>query len=94
MRINNFFLLGTAEQPEKGSPVKPVLQVQTGVWFTTLQTALKPHDPGQGSRHFSFWQAKFPGHSSFMTHSGLQFGGLPTKLGKQEQAGVLPTIRH
>jgi hypothetical protein len=39
-------------------------------------------------------QAKFPGHSELMVHSGRQFGERPTKLGKQEQAPVLPITRH
>lgn len=30
-------------------------------------------------------QAKFGGHSELITHSGRQYGGEPTKEGKQEQ---------
>ncbi len=29
-----------------------------------------------------------------MVHSGLQFGGLPTKVGKQEQDGLPPMSLH
>lgn len=36
-----------------------------------------PHDPGQGSKHFSRMQAKLLEHSAFMVHSGLQLGGIP-----------------
>jgi hypothetical protein len=30
------------------------------------------------------------GHSELITHSGLQFGGIPMKVGRHEQAGVPP----
>lgn len=43
----------------------------------TLQLASIPHDPGQGSLHFSRIQAKLLGHSEFIEHSGRQLGGLP-----------------
>lgn len=69
---------GILEHSVKASPVKLAAQVQMGMWFCTLHSALKPHEPGQGSLHFSVIQAKFEGQSVFTTHSGLQFGGLPT----------------
>lgn len=53
------------------------MQEQTATWFTTEQTALKPHDPVQGSTQRWLIQAKDGGHSGLMVHSGLQFGGLP-----------------
>lgn len=53
----------------------------------TVQVVKDPQEPGQGSMHLSFWHAKFAGQSAFMLHSGLQFGGLPRKFGRQEQAG-------
>ena len=60
----------------------------------TLHWAPVPQEPGQGSRHFSRMQAKLLGQSGLMVHSGLQFGGVPIYVGKQEQEGVLPTLRH
>lgn len=32
--------------------------------------------------------------SSFIEHSGLQFGGLPSKLGKQAQDGIPRRLWH
>ena len=68
---------GAGMQFVNGSPVNPGGQVQTGVWFITLHCAPAPQDPGHGSRHFSLRQAKLLAHSELITHSGLQFGGLP-----------------
>lgn len=42
-----------------------------------MQVAYIPHDPGHGSLQRSFKQAKFPGHSALIVHSGLQLGGRP-----------------
>lgn len=39
-------------------------------------------------------QAKFPEHSLLVIHSGLQFGGTPINVGKQEHDGVLPFTLH
>lgn len=50
-----------------------------------MQLALSPQLPIQGSKHFWSMQAKFGGHSELITHSGRQYGGEPTKEGKQEQ---------
>lgn len=55
-----------------------------GIWLITLHKAATPHEPGQGSRHFSFMHAKLLGHSELMVHSGLQFGGLPILFGRQK----------
>lgn len=57
--------------------MNPSGHVQIGVWFNTLHSAPVPHDPGQGSVHFSLIQAKLLAQSGFMVHSGLQFGGTP-----------------
>lgn len=70
-------LLSKTEHPEKGSPVYPIMQWHAGEWLTTLHKALKPHEPGQGSLHFSLIHAEFEAHSEFSMHSGRQFGGLP-----------------
>ena len=43
---------GVIRQDSNGSPVYPGGQLQIGLWLTTRQSALAPHDPGQGSRHF------------------------------------------
>lgn len=34
------------------------------------------------------------GHSALITHSGLQFGGLPIYVDMQEQDGVFPCATH
>ena len=73
----NSVLPCTTMQPTNGSPVKPELQLHTGVWFTTLQRAFVPHDPGHGSLHFWFTHAKLLEHSGLIVHSGRQFGGDP-----------------
>lgn len=39
-------------------------------------------------------QAKLLGHSLLLTHSGLQKGGWPTKLVKQEHDGIFPFVLH
>jgi hypothetical protein len=43
----------------------------------TLQRALSPQEPGQGSRHFSLMHAWLLGHSELIEHSGRQLGGAP-----------------
>lgn len=63
------------------------MQMQLGLWLTTLQSAFSPHVPGQGSLHFWLIQAKWLEHSLLLTHSGLQLGGWPINWGKQEQDG-------
>lgn len=65
----------------------PSGQEHEGVWLITLHTAFAPHDPGQGSLHFSLMQAKLLEHSEFMLHSGLQLGGVPIYPSRQEQDG-------
>lgn len=64
------------------------------MWFTTLHNALVAQDPVQGSRHFSCRHAKLLGHSELITHSGRQFGGLPTKFGRQEHEGYPSEFLH
>lgn len=61
--------------------------MQTGECLTTSQRALKPHEPGQGSLHFSLMQAKLAGHSALRVHSGRQFGARPTYPSRQVQTG-------
>lgn len=53
----------------------------------TLQRALRPQEPGQGSRHFSLIHARLLGHSELIEHSGRQFGGDPIYEAMQEQEG-------
>lgn len=60
----------------------------------TLHSAFKAHAPGQGFLHFWFKHAKWFGHSLFVTHSGRQFGGVPTKSGRQVQDGISPFTWH
>lgn len=60
----------------------------------TVHCALIPQDPGHGSIHLSFWQAKLLEHAALIVHSGLQFGGEPRYDGKHEHAGKSPISRH
>jgi len=53
-----------------------------------------PHKPGQGSLHLCCMQTILAGHSALIVHSGLQLGGLPLYVGKQEQDGIPPVSRH
>lgn len=53
----------------------------------TVQIALKPHDPRQGSLHFSLIHALLLGHSELIEHSGRQFGGDPIYVDKHEHDG-------
>jgi hypothetical protein len=69
--------IGVGLQAINGSPVYPSLHLHTGLWEITLQKALIPQEPGQGSIHLSLTQAKLPKHSAFIVHSGLQQGGRP-----------------
>lgn len=72
------------------SPVYPSGHVHIGVCRDTEQSAPIPQEPGQGSRHFCCIQACDVGHSAFMEHSGLQFGGLPIYSGMHAHDGLLP----
>ena len=82
-------------QPLKGSgsPVNPDGQEQVGLWLTTVQMALGPQLPGQGSTHFMLTQAKAGLHSELTRHSGRQFGGELTCPGRQEQTQTPFTSR-
>lgn len=60
----------------------------------TLQLEYSPHVPSQGFEHFWLIQAKCTGHSELTTHSGRQFGGAPTKFGKQEHTAWRLTSLH
>ena len=60
----------------------------------TLHSAMMPHEPGQGSLHLCCMQAILAEHSALIVHSGLQFGGLPLYVGKQEHDGTPPISRH
>jgi len=50
----------------------------------TLHFELDPQAFKQGSTHFKFLHAFSLSHSELTTHSGLQFGGLPTYDCKHE----------
>lgn len=60
----------------------------------TVHCAEIPQEPGHGSKHFSRMQALLLEHSELIVHSGLQFGGLPKKLGRHEQDGELLISLH
>jgi len=77
-----------------GFPVYPGWQIHMGACLTVVHVENVPQAPGHGSTHLSFWQARLPGHSSLMVHSGRQFGARPMYPGKQEHAGVFPITRH
>lgn len=62
--------------------------VHIGVWLITLHMALNPHDPGQGSMHFSRIHALLLIHSELIEHSCLQFGGAPMYESRHEQDGM------
>lgn len=62
--------------------------------MTTLQRALNPQEPTQGSLHFEPIHASRFGQSACIRHSGLQFGGAPNMPGRQEQTGRWSTTRH
>jgi len=68
--------------------------VHIGTWLITLHCDPNPQDPGHGSLHFSPMQAKLLEHSAWTMHSGLQFGGLPIYVDKQEQDGEFPCAIH
>lgn len=57
-----------------GSPVKPGVQVQIGLWLLTWQTDPMPHVFGHGSAHLLLIHALFGAHSDETTHSGRQAG--------------------
>lgn len=48
---------------------------------------MDPHEPGHGSLHFWFMQARLLEHSALIVHSGRQFGGTPIKLLRHEHEG-------
>jgi hypothetical protein len=87
--MRNIFLLGSGlrEHLVKGSPLYPSWHVHTGIWLNVWHWAAAPQDPGHGSRHFSLMHAWLLGQSELITHSGLQFGGIPMNVGRHEQAG-------
>ena len=55
-------------------PIKPIGQLQTGLWWITIHCALIPHDPGQGSRQCWLIQDRSKGQSELVRHSGLHNG--------------------
>jgi hypothetical protein len=62
------------------------------MWLFTLQFALTPHKPGQGSTHFCCLHALSEGQSWFRMHSGLQLGGEPVIPGRQVQSHLSPFL--
>lgn len=62
--------------------------------MTTWHCASLPQDPGHGSLHLLFMQARFDGQSGFIIHSGRQFGGVPMYDDKHEHDGLLPEDIH
>ena len=64
-------ITGIGRQDPYGSPVNDSLQLQTGMWFVTLQSAFTPHAPAQGSMHLFRKQLWSRGQSVLSRHSGL-----------------------
>ena len=62
---------GIGRQDPYGSPVYDSLQLQTGMWLVTRQSALDPHAPAHGSTHLLREQLWSRGQSVFNRHSGL-----------------------
>lgn len=60
----------------------------------TLHSVFNPQGSGQGETHFWLIHASVEEHSLFTTHSGLQLGGLPMYVGKQEQTAWPFISRH
>lgn len=81
-------------QSANGSPSYPDGHEQTGTWLMTLHIALDPHEPRHGSTHFILIQALSLLQSVLITHSGLQFGGLPKNPKIQEHDGIPPISLH
>lgn len=77
-----------------GSPVWEASQLQIGLWWKTSHFAFIPQIPEHGSTHFWFIQALLLAHSVLTTHCGLHNGGIPLKLGRQEQLDWPFTLRH
>lgn len=92
--ILSIHLLSCTIQAIVGSPVYLGRQLHIGVWLITWHSAFMAQAPGQGSLHFWFMQAKCPGHSLLLTHSGRHEGGDPEKPGKHEQEGTFPLTWH
>lgn len=69
-------------------------QTHIAVWLNTRHSALAPHSPGHGSLHFWLMQARWFSHCEFERHSGLQSGGCPIKVGRQEHDGESPIGRQ
>ena len=91
----SFNLLGGRWHSLEGSPTYPSRQAHFGTWFSTLQTALIPQVPGQGSLHLALMHARLDGQSVFKTHSGRQERyGSPCNPGRHLQAAARPSSEH
>lgn len=77
-----------------GSPVIPLGHTQIGLWLITRHFAWIPQAPSQGSLHFWLIQASSVRHSELITHSGLQFGGMPINSDWQVQTAWSLFSRH
>lgn len=56
--------------------------------------AFIPHEPMHGSLHLFDTQAKWDGQSWWITHSGLQFGGVPNIPIKHEHTALVSCTRQ
>lgn len=81
----NFKIPCTGTHITNGFPVCCNLHEHIGLWFMTRHSAFCPQVSRHGFSHRCLMQLKCNGHSEFITHSGLQFGGFPWKEDKQEQ---------
>lgn len=88
------YLLWLGVQLAYGSPSNPSMHEHIGWWFCVVQRALKPHEPIHGSWHCCAIQARFDGHSWWITHSGRQFGGAPSIPNEHEQTALASSSLH
>lgn len=94
MYYTSHILLGMLKQETSGSPINPDWHEHIALWLITSHLAFRPQEPGHGSLHFLFIQAKRGVHSALTEHSGRHLGGTPIKSGKQVQTDCPFTTRH
>ena len=70
-------MTGIGRQESNPFPVNPVRQLHVGERLITRHSALKAHDPGQGSTQRLLIQVSLVEQSELRTHSGRQLGAVP-----------------
>ena len=87
-------MTGVGRQSLNPSPWNPCMQLQTGLWLRTRQSAFALQDPGHGSTQRWLIQALVDGQSELTIHSGRQFGAVPIMLAKQPHWACPATTVH